>query len=116
MTDDNGHSNWRCKEADDNGHKNLVKFHDAFEDADNVYIVMEYVQIQNLRKVAFNADKILVTYLFSCWFNVFLFSPDCVMEKNYLIEFSRGKIEGYASFALTAPFFPIDNFLAEVCF
>lgn len=24
------------------GHKNLVKFHDAFEDAQNVYIVMEY--------------------------------------------------------------------------
>lgn len=25
------------------GHKHLVKFHDAFEDANNVYIVMEYV-------------------------------------------------------------------------
>lgn len=25
------------------GHKNLVKFYDAFEDANNVYIVMEYV-------------------------------------------------------------------------
>jgi serine/threonine protein kinase len=25
------------------GHNNLVKFHDAFEDANNVYIVMEYV-------------------------------------------------------------------------
>ena len=28
------------------GHKNLVKFYDAFEDVNNVYIVMEYVQIQ----------------------------------------------------------------------
>ena len=25
------------------GHKHLVKFHDACEDANNVYIVMEYV-------------------------------------------------------------------------
>lgn len=25
------------------GHINLVKFHDVFEDANNVYIVMEYV-------------------------------------------------------------------------
>jgi serine/threonine protein kinase len=25
------------------GHNNLVKFHDSFEDANNVYIVMEYV-------------------------------------------------------------------------
>lgn len=25
------------------GHKNLVKFYDACEDANNVYIVMEYV-------------------------------------------------------------------------
>ncbi|MBA0736731.1 hypothetical protein Gogos_010239, partial [Gossypium gossypioides] len=25
------------------GHKNMIKFHDAFEDANNVYIVMEYV-------------------------------------------------------------------------
>jgi len=25
------------------GHKHLVKYHDAFEDANNVYIVMEYV-------------------------------------------------------------------------
>lgn len=25
------------------GHQNLVKFYDAFEDANNVYIVMEYV-------------------------------------------------------------------------
>ena len=25
------------------GHKHLVKFHDAHEDANNVYIVMEYV-------------------------------------------------------------------------
>lgn len=25
------------------GHKNLVKFYEAFEDANNVYIVMEYV-------------------------------------------------------------------------
>lgn len=25
------------------GHRNLVKLHDAFEDANNVYIVMEYV-------------------------------------------------------------------------
>ena len=25
------------------GHKNLVQFHEAFEDAQNVYIVMEYV-------------------------------------------------------------------------
>lgn len=24
------------------GHKNLVRFYDAFEDANNVYIVMEY--------------------------------------------------------------------------
>ena len=24
-------------------HSNLVKFHDAFEDAQNVYVVMEYV-------------------------------------------------------------------------
>lgn len=27
------------------GHKNLIKFHDAFEDAHNVYVVMEYVFI-----------------------------------------------------------------------
>lgn len=27
------------------GHKNLIKFHDAFEDAHNVYVVMEYVLI-----------------------------------------------------------------------
>lgn len=25
------------------GHKNLVKYYDAFEDAQNVYVVMEYV-------------------------------------------------------------------------
>lgn len=25
------------------GHKHMIKFHDAFEDAINVYIVMEYV-------------------------------------------------------------------------
>lgn len=25
------------------GHTNMIKFHDAFEDANNVYIVMEYV-------------------------------------------------------------------------
>lgn len=25
------------------GHTNLVKFYDSFEDANNVYIVMEYV-------------------------------------------------------------------------
>jgi len=25
------------------GHEHLVKYHDAFEDANNVYIVMEYV-------------------------------------------------------------------------
>lgn len=25
------------------GHKHMIKFHDAFEDANNVYIVMEYV-------------------------------------------------------------------------
>lgn len=25
------------------GHKNTVKFYDAFEDAQNVYVVMEYV-------------------------------------------------------------------------
>lgn len=25
------------------GHKHLIKFHDACEDANNVYIVMEYV-------------------------------------------------------------------------
>lgn len=24
-----------------NGHKNLVQFYDAYEDADNVYVVME---------------------------------------------------------------------------
>lgn len=28
------------------GHRNLVKFHDAFEDAHNVYIVMEYVFLE----------------------------------------------------------------------
>ena len=27
------------------GHKNLVQFHDAFEDANNIYMVMEYVLI-----------------------------------------------------------------------
>lgn len=27
------------------GHKNLVQFHDAYEDQDNVYIVMEYALI-----------------------------------------------------------------------
>lgn len=25
------------------GHKHMIKFHDAFEDANNVYIIMEYV-------------------------------------------------------------------------
>lgn len=25
------------------GHKHTIKFHDAFEDANNIYIVMEYV-------------------------------------------------------------------------
>lgn len=30
------------------GHKNLVKFYDAFEDANNVYIVMEYVLLFSL--------------------------------------------------------------------
>lgn len=25
------------------GHEHMIKFHDAFEDANNVYIVMEYV-------------------------------------------------------------------------
>jgi len=30
------------------GHKNLVKFYDAFEDVNNVYIVMEYVQTKQL--------------------------------------------------------------------
>lgn len=29
------------------GHKNLVKFYDAFEDTNNVYIVMEYVYRNN---------------------------------------------------------------------
>lgn len=27
------------------GHKNLVQFYDAYEDDDNVYVVMEYVQV-----------------------------------------------------------------------
>lgn len=31
------------------GHQNLVKFYDAFEDANNVYIVMEYVIMCSLR-------------------------------------------------------------------
>lgn len=31
------------------GHQNLVKFYDAFEDANNVYIVMEYVTMCSLR-------------------------------------------------------------------
>ena len=30
------------------GHKNLVKFYDSFEDANNVYIVMEYVIFSSL--------------------------------------------------------------------
>jgi serine/threonine protein kinase len=31
------------------GHKHLVKFHDAYEDANNVYIVMEYVILSCFR-------------------------------------------------------------------
>lgn len=27
------------------GHKNLIQFYDAYEDEDNIYIVMEYVSI-----------------------------------------------------------------------
>lgn len=27
------------------GHKNLVQFHDAFEDDNNIYMVMEYVLV-----------------------------------------------------------------------
>lgn len=27
------------------GHKHMIRFHDAFEDANNVYIVMEYVYL-----------------------------------------------------------------------
>lgn len=27
------------------GHKHLIRFHDAFEDNNNVYIVMEYVHL-----------------------------------------------------------------------
>lgn len=38
------------------GHKNLIKFHDAFEDVNNVYIVMEYV-----------------LFLFFCFLSFFIF-------------------------------------------
>lgn len=41
------------------GHRNLVKFYDAFEDVNNVYIVMEYVQKQLYLKIAFSLDRIL---------------------------------------------------------
>ena len=30
------------------GHKHLVKFYDAYEDSNNVYIVMEYVPLRLL--------------------------------------------------------------------
>lgn len=33
------------------GHKNLVQFYDAYEDHDNVYIVMEYASIMLLGEV-----------------------------------------------------------------
>ena len=36
------------------GHENLVKFYDAFEDAHNVYIVMEYVFSCNIYPKRFN--------------------------------------------------------------
>lgn len=35
------------------GHRNLIKFYDAFEDAHNVYVVMEYVLLFNFELFSF---------------------------------------------------------------
>jgi serine/threonine protein kinase len=48
------------------GHKHLIKFHDACEDANNVYIVMEYVySVLLLMQNMFKISKIVSLFLFS---------------------------------------------------
>lgn len=48
------------------GHKNLVQFYDAYEDDDNVYVVMEYVRLSKHSKFAsyFVALSCLLTFPF----------------------------------------------------
>lgn len=48
------------------GHKHMIKFHDAFEDAHNVYIVMECVSLFCtfiLKLIAYNVNQRPVTLL-----------------------------------------------------
>lgn len=47
------------------GHRNLVKFYDAFEDVNNVYIVMEYASKQLYLKIAFSPARILFIFFFT---------------------------------------------------
>lgn len=64
------------------GHKNLVKFHDAFEDAQNVYIVMEYVFCIILYSEVMEV-VIHIFYLQSCLL-VIIF-----MKSFFLIEYYK---------------------------
>ena len=54
------------------GHKNLVQFYDACEDDDNVYVVMEYVQISQ----SFSVD-ILWCWIWMPLALFFLLFPTC---------------------------------------
>jgi serine/threonine protein kinase len=40
------------------GHTNMIKFHDAFEDENNVYVVMEYVYILLRVNLSYKYDQI----------------------------------------------------------
>ena len=45
------------------GHKNLVQFHEAFEDAQNVYIVMEYVYPNILVFSCFQFIEVVIHFI-----------------------------------------------------
>ena len=54
------------------GHKHLIKFHDAFEDGNNVYIVMEYVFYHCVQY-----------HLYDLWQNVMVLFDPC--NQLYLV-------------------------------
>lgn len=69
------------------GHKHLIRFYDACEDENNVYIVMEYVS--NFLIFSDNENNTILSV--SC----FVEYIDCVKVVNYSIGYCQGKTKSY---------------------
>ncbi|KAG6382857.1 hypothetical protein SASPL_157423 [Salvia splendens] len=73
------------------GHRHLVRFYDACEDSNNVYIIMEYVSLFplcccfSMRKSLFREHPVIV-YTNSVFCSLF-FLAGCVMVENCLTEY-----------------------------